>query len=114
MTEVYGGNYGKNMKKSIKATILAGIIAAGIGGATCGGLTTLNWPGNSRLMTNCQYNDLKAALFTKYPTGREIIEIDDWQMLLAVIDKEIKSKKSAAMADVNQDNLLEKLITQVK
>ena len=100
------------MKTSIKATILATILATGIGGATCGGLTELS----DNLMTNCQYNELKAGLIAKYPTGREVIEIDDWQLLVAVIDKEIKKQETKILSinNANQTNILEKLINKIK
>ena len=102
------------MNKSIKATILAIILAAGAGGITCGGLTTLSLGEISHTMTNCQYNDLKSGLIAKYPTGKEIVEIDDWQLLVAVINKEIQKKGGITLKNLNQTNLLEKAYEQIK
>ena len=81
------------MKTSIKATILATILATGAGGATCGGFTQLKWPGNEITITNCQYTTLREKMLAKYPLGnKEVINIDDWQLLVAIIDKEIQKK----------------------
>ena len=102
------------MKTSIKATILAVILATGIGGATCGGFITLNVANSKDIMTNCQYNNLKTSLFTKYPTSKEIIEIDDWQLLVAVINKEINKKGKLVITESNQINVLEKIMSEIK
>ena len=103
------------MSKSIKATIWVAILAVGIGAGdavTCGGFTNLN----GDLMTNCQYDTLRTEIFIRYPTGKEVIHIDDWPLLVAVINKEIQKQEGSkiTITNSNQTNTLEKIMNSMK
>ena len=99
-------------KKSIAGVILAASII--VGAITGGGFENLKIGGKSHWLTKNQYKNLKNELVEKYMLYGEFT-IDEYQLFIAVMDKEVKKekKKFKNIEKVDQDNIVSKIINKV-
>ena len=94
-----------------KTSIIALIMAGTIGGAmiTGGGITHFDFPDGGRWLTKTQYNDLRNELSGKYLLKQDFT-IQEYQLFVAVMDKEAKKGKFKDVKNVNKNNLIGKII----
>ena len=98
------------LKKSIIGLILTGTIGGGV--LTGGGITILNLPEGNKWLTNNQYEEVKGEMIFKYWREEEFT-IQEYQLFVAVLDKETKRKGKLKIKNVNQGNLVDKIINEV-
>lgn len=104
------------MKNKIKASIVGTLLAATLGAgsyATGGGVVRLDVGSKTEWMSNNQYEELKIQLLDKYPTGQNI-HINDYQLFIAVLNKEWKDSGLKNLKDVNEQNIVPKMIEEIK
>ena len=99
------------MKNSTKATIIAGILAASVGGGYVGIEREANRLENERIIEE-QYQEVKNELVGKYLSGEQLTW-QEYQTLIAITDKEVKKQKGIELKNVNEGNLVPKIIHKI-
>lgn len=94
-----------------KISIIALIIAGIIGGIllTGEGTTCLELNDGDRCLTNTKYSELKEEMKTKF-LAKETFNYQEYELFIAVLDKEAKQGHFENIQNVNEDNLIEQLL----
>lgn len=103
------------MNNRTKKVIIGAILAGAIGGyiATGGGVVNLTIGGEYRWITQNQYKELRDEMITKYQMDEDFTW-QEFQLLVAVLDKEAKRGKFKGIKNITKDNLIPKMIEKIK